>query len=140
MDIIAAQARSPTFVEAPDDLGIGTPVMEGLRYGKTVVKAMSGLISAEHGFTLPFHEWPTAFRIGRFPLVKQIDAIDLGAAVFSGVIGTERGGHAAEDRLGGRKVERRFETWRDGHIRESIGLAFDGLPAEERSIIAGIAE
>ena len=134
VDVIAAQACGPAFVETPDDLGISAPVIEGFRSGEAVIESPAGLISPEHRLALPFHERPTTFRVGGFPFVEQIGAVDLGAGVFAGVIGSESRGDSTEDRLGGGDIKRCLEAWREDQIRQAVGLPVDRLPGEEGSV------
>ena len=100
VQVVAADAGDPAFLETPEHLRIHPPIVEGLSDRERIIEAAPRFEAAIHRFGLPFHERKSAFGPRALPFVEEIAAVNLGVRVRAGVVGTERAGDADEDGLG----------------------------------------
>ena len=140
MEIIAADADDPAFLESPKDLRIKTPVTKRFIDRERIVQTAAGFEAAIHRFGLPFHERETAFRVGAFPFVEKIGAVDLGMIVSAGVVHAERAGCAEKNGLRVARIKRSLEPRHIKHVVERAGIAVDRHAVVKHAVVAGVAK
>src|SRR5262245_259839 len=96
MDIITTNTSDELLFESPEHLRIHTPVMKRFGNRERIIRPVTSLKTPIHEFSLPFHERKPAFRVGAFPLVKKVCAVNLGSRIRSCFVGAKRAGYARQ--------------------------------------------
>src|SRR5262245_16139140 len=101
---------------------------------------MAGLVTTKHEFSLPFHEWKTAFGARAFPLVKKVCAVNLGSRISARFVGAERSRNACQYRLRVAQIKGIFEAWDPDEILQAARRAIGRYTIEKHSVVTRIPE
>src|SRR5262245_10155927 len=138
MHIVATNASDPSFLKSPQHLRIQTPVVKCFGDRKRIVRAMAGLETAIHEFSLPFQKRKTAFGVRTLPLVKNVCAVNLSSRIRSCLVGPKRSGNAHQYGLRVAQIERIFEARNPDKILQAARLTIGSYPIEKHSIVTRI--